>query len=137
MACLSFGFFFFLIFFLSSCIPGNMSSLGAPYMGLTLTSDLSALTLPSPQAAWTPASHPDAELMTSGQSPDLSTTTTPRLPSSSSPRVQDRAEEPAAHPDLSVERLVDVNPIVLAVGQGVGASLPDKAGGRVGADGTA
>lgn len=113
-----------------------MSSLGAPYLGLTLTSDLSALTLPSPEAAWTPASHPDTELMTSGQSPDLSTTM-PRLPSSSSPRVQDRAEEPAAHPDLSVERLVDVNPIVLAVGQGVGASLPDKAGGRVGADGTA
>lgn len=43
----------------------------------------------------------------------------------------------AVHPDLGVEGLIDVDPIVLAVRQGVGAPLPDEAGRRVGVDGTA
>lgn len=42
-----------------------------------------------------------------------------------------------AHPDLGVEGLIDVDPIVLAVGQGVRAPLPDEAGRRVGVDSTA
>lgn len=40
-------------------------------------------------------------------------------------------------PDLGVEGLVDVNSIVLAVGQGVRAPLPDEASRRVGVDSTA
>lgn len=45
--------------------------------------------------------------------------------------------EPAARPDLSVEGLIDVDPVVLAMGQGIGAPLPDEAGRRVGVDSTA
>lgn len=41
-----------------------------------------------------------------------------------------------AHPDLGVEGLIDVHPIVLAVGQGIRAPLPDEAGRRVGVDST-
>lgn len=41
------------------------------------------------------------------------------------------------HPDLGVEGLIDVDPIVLAVRQGVRAPLPDEAGRRVGVDSTA
>lgn len=43
----------------------------------------------------------------------------------------------AAHPDLGVEGLIDVDPIVLAVRQGVQAPLPDEAGRWVGVDRTA
>lgn len=43
----------------------------------------------------------------------------------------------AVCPDLGVEGLIDIDPIVLAVGQGVGAPLPDEAGRWVGVDGTA
>lgn len=46
----------------------------------------------------------------------------------------EEARPAAAHPDLGVEGLVDVHAVVLAVGQGVGAALPDEAGGRVGVD---
>lgn len=42
-----------------------------------------------------------------------------------------------AHPDLGVEGLIDVDSIVLAVGQGVGAPLPDEACRWVGVDSTA
>lgn len=45
--------------------------------------------------------------------------------------------EPATHPDLSVEGLIDVDPVVLAMGQGIRAPLPDEAGRRVGVDSTA
>lgn len=49
-----------------------------------------------------------------------------------------RGDRPAAvRPDLGVEGFIDVHPIVLAVGQGVGAPLPDEAGGWVGVDSTA
>lgn len=43
----------------------------------------------------------------------------------------------AVHPDLGVEGLIDVDPIVLVVRQGVGAPLPDEAGRWVGVDSTA
>lgn len=117
MACLSFGFFFFK----SSRISGNTLSLGVPCLGLTLTSDLSALNF-----------HPRPCGL---QAPTQALVSRPQ-PQGSLSGVQECAET-APHPDLSIERLVDVNPIVLAVGQGVGAPLPDKAGGRVGTDGTA
>lgn len=48
-----------------------------------------------------------------------------------------RRRPAAVHPDLGVEGFIDVDPIVLAVGQGVGAPLPDEAGRRVGVDSTA
>lgn len=44
---------------------------------------------------------------------------------------------PTAHPDLGVEGLIDVHAVVLAVGQGVRAALPDEAGRRVGVDSAA
>lgn len=52
-------------------------------------------------------------------------------------RVSHEGTRPAtAHPDLGVEGLIDVHPIVLAVGQGIRAPLPDEAGRRVGVDST-
>ena len=58
-----------------------------------------------------------------------------RQPPPPPPRVS--REETAARPDLGVEGLVDVHPVVLAVRQGVGAPLPDEAGRWVGVDSAA
>lgn len=50
---------------------------------------------------------------------------------------QEETRPAAACPHLGVERLIDVDAIVLAVGQGVRAPLPDEAGWRVGVDSAA